>query len=140
MIPASSFIDSPLFLPPGSRLRNTDKRNRRMAALISLDALPKRMVIAETTAAHAVTETLLSATQSCRTKARNRIPLSECFDSFACRTKDGRIIRDSELPYHLSCYKPNESKAFWEAQPIPNFEALDGIWLLCWTRPGGFLP
>lgn len=50
------------------------------------------------------------------------------------------IIRDSETSYHLSFYKPNESKAFWGSSTIPTLEAVDGIWSQCWIRPGGFLP
>jgi len=65
-------------------------------------------------------------------------------NSVKVQTQNGigmlHIIRDNETSYHLSFYKPNESKAFWGSSTISNSEAVDGIWLLCWTRPGGFLP
>jgi|WetSurMetagenome_2_1015567.scaffolds.fasta_scaffold17110_3 hypothetical protein len=50
------------------------------------------------------------------------------------------IIRDHDTSYHLSYYKPNESRAFWGSSTITDSEAVDVIWLQCWARPGGFLP
>jgi hypothetical protein len=65
-------------------------------------------------------------------------------NSIKVQTQNGigtlHIIRDNEASYHLTFYKPNISKAFWGSSTIPNFEAVDETWLLCWTRPGGFLP
>jgi hypothetical protein len=65
-------------------------------------------------------------------------------NSIKVQTRTGigvlHIIRDSEISYRLSFYRPNESKAFWGSPTIPEIEAVDGIWLLCWSRPGGFLP
>jgi hypothetical protein len=65
-------------------------------------------------------------------------------NSIKVQTQNGvgrlHIIRDNETSYHLTFYRPNESKACWGSSTIPNPESVDGVWLLCWARPGGFLP
>ena len=59
------------------------------------------------------------------------------------QTKNGvgtlHIMSEDAESYFLSFYNPNESKAFWKSPLLPNLEAINGVWFLCWTQPGGFL-
>lgn len=68
--------------------------------------------------------------------------------SLDVQTNDGvaklTIIRDSGPSYVLIFSRLNKDTKVWEekwrSNSIPTPEAVDGIWFLCWTHPGGFLP